>query len=583
MINYCGAIIPTLVLLLHNRPSLPSYQNSSFLIQNCNMVLLHRFNPACFVRSLKAAATIVVVLFIFTSVHISFHSNFVSRDTSKHAPVTLEECPPEVFNDDTSSTGFLCRILSAQEKARSSRRFQSSSAGEAVAEYKRRYRRSPPKGFEEWVAFALDHDSKIIDDFDQIDRDLEPYRTPEARQAFLMLKEESRNCPRTARITIQNGTMSTSAEYMYDTEWRRLIEPFLHALPDSLFYLSTIDEPRVLNPSKPQSAVVQFRERPGESIEDLVLDSCAQLAPRLASTHGKYNDVCQFSHPAELHALIASPSTFSYTHSLVPILSFGRMSAFRDILIPCPCYAAQPLLQKDPIPFLEKKPILYWRGSSTGGKASRFTWKFGHRERFVTFIQSLQNTANILDTSRFFGSKMENLNKKQIRLFKDVFDVHIGAYIQCDQESCKDMERVLGPSDIEPEDTSSDYQYLFDIDGNSMSTRFYRLLSRQAVVLKQTWFQEWHDDRLVPWAHYIPVTMTMEELPALVNFLVNDPVGKGLSAEIAHAGSTWSREVLREIDMSIYLYRLLLEMASLFDVSNLSQNIPGGREFNEMT
>ncbi|KAJ5588014.1 glycosyl transferase family 90 domain-containing protein [Penicillium hispanicum] len=114
------------------------------------------------------------------------------------------------------------------------------------------------------------------------------------------------------------------------------------------------------------------------------------------------------------------------------------------------------------------------------------------------------------------------------------------------------------------EDTKNATDISFDLDGNSMSTRFHRLLSRQAVVLKQTWFQEWHDDRLVPWAHYIPVTMSMEELPALMDFLVNDPVGERLSEEIAQAGNTWSRRVLREIDMSIYIYRLLLELGEVY-------------------
>ena len=97
-----------------------------------------------------------------------------------------------------------------------------------------------------------------------------------------------------------------------------------------------------------------------------------------------------------------------------------------------------------------------------------------------------------------------------------------------------------------------------------MSTRFYRLLSSQSVVLKQSWIQEWHDDRLVPWVHYIPVTMGMDELPSLINFLVNDPEGKRLSIEISREGSTWSRQVLRRIDMSIYVYRLLLELAEIY-------------------
>jgi hypothetical protein len=53
------------------------------------------------------------------------------------------------------------------------------------------------------------------------------------------------------------------------------------------------------------------------------------------------------------------------------------------------------------------------------------------------------------------------------------------------------MELELGAASFEPEDTTQYYRYLFVLDGNSMSTRFYRLLSRQAVVLKQTWFEEW--------------------------------------------------------------------------------------------
>lgn len=527
------------------------------------MVSLHQFNPALFVRSLKPVVTFAIFLFTVTLGYASFRSYSNFKPTTNHDHASLKACSPKALNDITP-TGFICQILSAQEKARSYGRVQSTSAAEAVVEYKRRYHRNPPEGFEDWANFALSHGSKIIDDFDQIDRDLEPYRTPEARQAFSLLQSQSKHCPRTSRVTIRNGTMAMSNAYLYDAEWKKLVEPFLHALPDSLFYLNGIDEPRILSTSAPP-AVAEFTDRPGESIEDLILESCAQVTPQVDSSQGEHKDVCQYPHPADLHALISSPSTFSYTQSLVPILSFGRMTAFRDILIPCPCYAAHPLLQEDSVAFSEKKPMVYWRGSTTGGEASRFTWKHGHRERFVAFVQSLQNTANVLDTGRFFGLKTDDVNEQRTRVLRDAFDVHVGNYIQCDAESCKDMERVLGPSDAEPEDTASDHQFLYDIDGNSMSTRFYRLLSRQAVVLKQTWFQEWHDERLVPWAHYIPVSMTMEELPALITFLVNDPRGRRFSAEIAQAASTWSRQVLREIDMSIYLYRLLLEIATLFD------------------
>ncbi|KAJ5367836.1 hypothetical protein N7541_001777 [Penicillium brevicompactum] len=460
------------------------------------------------------------------------------------------------------------RIQAAQTQARALLENQSTSPEEAVTKYKRRYRRDPPAGFMEWVQFALDHNSKFIDNFDQINRYLAPYRTAEAQEIFRQLNEQTEDWPYTRRVIVQNGKMNTSRGYMYEGYWKQLLAPFLPALPNTTLYMSTIDEPRILSKPGFQPERIEFQDRAGQSIEHLVKDSCTQVPGELRRHLDDEKDVCKFSEPGKLHALIKSPSTMSYTHSLIPILSFGRMSAFRDILIPCPCYFAHTLVESETMSFWDKKSAVYWRGSSTGGRASKFNWKQGHRQRFVSFVQSLQNAAKTLSATRFFNGNVETPEDKQIMLFKDVFDVHMGRYLQCerngDKSACKDMELEMGPASFEPEDTSQHYRYLFDLDGNSMSTRFYRLLSRKAVVLKQTWFEEWHDDRLIPWAHYIPVTMGMKEVPALINFLVNDPQGVQLSAEIAQAGSNWSQQVLRKIDMSIYVYRLLLELRELY-------------------
>ncbi|TQW01049.1 glycosyltransferase family 90 protein [Cordyceps javanica] len=513
--------------------------------------------------SLRLGRAICVAISTFLALSLWFQRQ-AHPAANRAALSTSAPCPDVIPDADFTPLAIRCRIRTAQDRIRSAARSQSSSPEEAVAEYKRRYRKDPPQGFRDWVQFALDHGSKIIDDFDQIHQDLEPYRTADAQRVFRSLRaQDAEELPHTTRITIQNGTMSTTTGYMYDEGLRTLVRPFLHKLPNGLLFLSTIDEPRILNSQEPAPATIQFRDRAGESIEDLVLTSCRQIPPRLAGRLDPVRNVCESAHPANLHAFVASPSTFSYTHSPMPMLSFGRMAAFRDILVPCPCYTWHPLAAEDPIPFAEKRRAVYWRGSTTGGRATRFSWRSGHRQRFVAFVQSLQSTAITLAASRFFGVGSERLDTRRIETFKNAFDVHVGEYKQCDEDVCKDMERVMGPPDQEPEDTSSDYQYLFDLDGNSMSTRFYRLLSRQSVVLKQTWFNEWHDDRLVPWAHYIPVTMGMEELPALISFLMNDPEGEVLSAAIAESGSARAREALREIDMSIYLYRLFLEMAEL--------------------
>jgi hypothetical protein len=175
-------------------------------------------------------------------------------------------------------------------------------------------------------------------------------------------------------------------------------------------------------------------------------------------------DVCRSSDPGKLHGVVSSPDTFSYTYSPVPLLSYGRMSAFYDILMPCPCYFGHPLLDSDQVPFLDKKQLLYWRGTSTGAKALRHIWQYGHRQRFVSFVQSLQNAAKLLEMSSYFGTKVNHLDKTRIALFKDVFDVQIAAYGQCEHEGdrtvCQDMEQALGPGNFDPEDTSLTATYL---------------------------------------------------------------------------------------------------------------------------
>lgn len=59
--------------------------------------------------------------------------------------------------------------------------------------------------------------------------------------------------------------------------------------------------------------------------------------------------------------------------------------------------------------------------------------------------------------------------------------------------------------------------------------------------------------------------MGMEELPELMRYLTLSEVGRERAREIAKAGREWFGKSLSEVDMDIYLYRILLEMARLQD------------------
>lgn len=103
------------------------------------------------------------------------------------------------------------------------------------------------------------------------------------------------------------------------------------------------------------------------------------------------------------------------------------------------------------------------------------------------------------------------------------------------------------------------------LDGNGISDRLYKLLAYKSYPLKQTLLRVWHGDRLVPWVHYVPVSIGVDELPELVSYLTLSEVGMERAKKITEAGREWFGKSLKEVDMDIYLYRLLLELVRLQD------------------
>jgi len=66
-------------------------------------------------------------------------------------------------------------MADAEDKYRRLLGRQSRSFPEAVSEYRRRYNRDPPRGFDDWYAFAMANNVKIIDEYDGMVDDLAPF------------------------------------------------------------------------------------------------------------------------------------------------------------------------------------------------------------------------------------------------------------------------------------------------------------------------------------------------------------------------------------------------------------------------
>lgn len=83
--------------------------------------------------------------------------------------------PLESFDAPPAPHPILTLIERAQANWKNKVARQSRSLKEAAQEYRRRYTRNPPKGFDEWWKYAKANNIVLVDEYDQINSDLKPF------------------------------------------------------------------------------------------------------------------------------------------------------------------------------------------------------------------------------------------------------------------------------------------------------------------------------------------------------------------------------------------------------------------------
>jgi hypothetical protein len=457
---------------------------------------------------------------------------------------------------------------------------QSNTYEAAVAEYKRRYQREPPPGFEGWFKYAQKHKSLIIDDFDSIEDSLQELRSQTPATIRNLVGSAARaGGARMFSCSSHNGKFDGSGCQWMGGEIAELLADLDAPLPDTILALNTLDEPRVLPDHESYDSVTWIDES-RRSIWDRITNHCdsaqsskytedAQLRDGMFSMPFVWNaveakDLCVHPEYSSLHGFFQSPTTFIYTRSTVPVLSPAKPSTFADILYPPPYYMGmydEGKYNEEDDPLWETKQAkLYWAGSTTGSHAANENWRNSHRQRFVARVNQLSNESATFLTEIAPG--VWNTFQSQ-EIFTELYDAKFTAIIQCDAPQCSQELAYFRPGDREEANSGLHYRFIFDLDGNSFSGRYYTLLASRSVVLKQTIFKEWHDERLFPWLHYVPVSLDMGELPELMRYLALTKDGAERAKSIADNGREWLRKALRKEDAGIYMYRLLLELGQL--------------------
>lgn len=469
---------------------------------------------------------------------------------------------------------------------------QSMTLEDAQSEYRRRYYRQPPDRFEGWFEYAQNQQSPVIDDFDTIDNSLKPFWQFSGAELRKNLEAAlTAHDSHLASFAIAQGVFKLDRSDWYGTQIANALGYNSHLvqhLPDVQIALNNLDEPRVLLSEYAGPEHIgqeRFHDASYQPSWHLLTASCqsspqAETPPVLEAIRSfglpfiidpaNPTDLCLHPDYEHMHGFLTSPTTMLYTDSPVPIFSQSKLSPFADVSWPSPFYTGKydqgeynDLMDPE---WSSKRNRLAWAGSTTGSQSvDNETWHSSHRQRFVAMMNALGNGS---ETFTFLIEENEGVWRTvhSRELLSQLYDVKFTAIIQCQEDICEDEKDFFHPSDREEHSALYQSRFLFDIDGNAFSGRFYSLLGSRSLVLKQTLFREWHDDRLVPWVHYVPISLSMEELPEVMRFLALTKRGGEVARRIAERGREWKERALRREDFGVYWYRLVLEYARLMDV-----------------
>lgn len=380
-----------------------------------------------------------------------------------------------------------------------------------------------------------------IDEYDELDRWFEPFRRVGAQtlKDYIRKAMKGRDAsPAICKIAVKNHQFEYVASnpdegFWHQREFDTLLKPLAKYLPDLEILVNEWDEPRVLvggDRNNEEGFEDWVRKSYKNSYDDFVTTPCkGRNASHFEDSYHPYlfdvaasKDVCRTPEVGHFYGMVQSPNALYVTHSPVPLLSMSKLSTVADLTYPNVLYIEGLLndeyQEKHDIPWERKKRDLYWTGRTSGGLANKENnWHAYHRQRFVASVNGLPLSLSSPGGSSSSPSDGAIRTSKEFRKNPSLYNVRFVAHNQCDVDQCAEMDAYFNiTGQLDSFDEIYKHQFLFDMDGNVFSRRFYSLMFSRSCVVKQTWQEEYFDSWLVPWKHYVPVSMVSAPFPSLL-------------------------------------------------------------------
>ncbi|KAL4061999.1 glycosyltransferase family 90 protein [Scleroderma citrinum] len=456
-------------------------------------------------------------------------------------------------------------MAEAEQKFKALLAKQSKTFPQAVAEYRRRYGRNPPRGFDDWWEFATQNDVKLIDEFDAIFEDLAPFWSLSGKE-FRDRAHEVGQLPSIDLVRIQDGeAIDFKVQKKFKDQekghrslgFRRLVEKYQHkVLPNMDFPINAKAEGRVLVPWEYQQYSNLTYQDSG-TVWDAYRRTCAPntQARRLFSSYRNLNaekprsllgtsntpgesfsfveavdvdlDFCQYpwAHFTQGHFF----SDWRTMSKLYPVLSPARANGFADIRIPSHYYHGQNSRYTygwDPVnlepkeiddmevPWDEKSDVIFWRGATTGGGSTPQGFSPNYqRHRFVRMTHD-NATANytIIHESPLNPGTFISTTVPARDLNQEIMDVAFVSAVGSYPGGETALRKAHRFADSVPLSEHWSYKYLIDLDGMGYSGRFMAFMASDSAVIKSTVYKEYFSDWVQPWLHYIPLSSSYSEI-----------------------------------------------------------------------
>ena len=281
------------------------------------------------------------------------------------------------------------------------------------------------------------------------------------------------------------------------------------------------------------------------------------------------------------------PLSVRSTKILSPIFGGSKLPMNNEILLPAPMYWSNDERfsggENHGAPWKDKVNKVIWRGVATGGRNKVDNWKGFQRHRFVAMTNGTEITGAeswrtvpqnwAMPSSQYnLAAQSEGQFGKWVSEWSDTGFVDLMCFIPEPNGTCNYTSPHFAVSLGVKMGDQFNRKYLPDIDGNSFSGRYRGFLLSTSLPIKATIFKEWHDSRLIPWKHFVPMDNRYMDFYGIMQYFLGYQ-GEHFklaphdheAEKIALAGQEWANKVLRKEDMQIYTLRLFLEFARMSD------------------